>query len=385
MQEGADVMGQQGMFIEQNDRMTIRSDYRNNKGKRLRTVVMVAAAVLLLFSSIASIAWIYVSGVLDKIDYEPDSQIDISYSDIEDEEGLIEGVEYIVQEEEELAGSIDSMMVDENSLYYQEGTTNILLLGVDSRKSGARCRSDAIILLSVNRNREEITMTSIMRDTAVAFDARGFVDKLTHGYAYGGAPLVKRTVEKCFGIKIDRYVAIDFYAFIDAVDYLGGIEVDITESERIVINNYVQEINKNQGMQEDDGKLWDTGEGILLTGKQTLGYVRNRYSGGTADFGRTERQRIVLEKIFDKIKENPTKMIGLLDLIAPRITTDYDKLALASEALKVTEYGQYEVQQSRVPADGTWYYCSVDGRSLVACDYSANQKVILETVYGISE
>gem|GEM_PF-546770 len=361
-------------------------DWLRNLSRGKKIALAVVLAVLLLIIILFSSACSYLNRLLDGFDYAADDEPNIiSFSDspIEDEEGLLEGVSYTDVDESALLESINEVTVDENDLFYQEGTTNILLLGTDNRVVGGHARSDAIILLSVNRNTKQIIMTSFLRDTAVAFNGASYTDKLTHGYAYGKGPLMVKTIESHFGVKIDYYMAIDFFAFMDVVDYLGGINLDISESERDVMNRYVRHINRLLNLPEDSGIMTQHGKNIKVTGKQALGYARNRYSTGEGDFGRTNRQRIILTKIIEKLKADPTKALGLLEEIAPRVKTDYTKDELMDEVMNILDYVSYDIVTSRVPADDTWHYGSYAGRSLVICDFKPNQRLMIKTIYGV--
>jgi len=355
-----------------------------SRGKKIALAVVLS--ILLIIIIFASWACSYLNRLFDGFDYETgDENYTVSFTDqlIEDDEGLQEGISYTDVDAEQLFDAINEVTVDDNNLFHQDGTTNILLLGTDNRKVGGHARSDSIILLSVNRNTNQIIMTSFLRDTAVAFNGASYTDKLTHGYAYGKGPLMVKTIQSHFGVKIDYYMAIDFFAFMDVVDYLGGINLDVTESERKVMNTYIREINRLLGKSLESGFLMESGKNIKVTGKQALGYARNRYSSGEGDFGRTNRQRIILGKIIDKLKAEPTKALGLLEEIAPRVKTDFPKDELMSEVMNILEYSSYDIVTGHIPADDTWHYGSHNGRSLVICDFKPNQRILIKSIYGV--
>ncbi len=354
-----------------------------SRGKKIALAVVLS--LLLIIVILTSWACSYLNRLFDGFNYETEDDHTVSFTDqlIKDDEGLLDGVSYADVDAEQLFQEINEVTVDENNLFHQDGTTNILLLGTDNRKVGGHARSDAIILLSINRNTEQIVMTSFLRDTAVAFNGASYTDKLTHGYAYGKGPLMVKTIQSHYGVKIDYYMAIDFFAFMDMVDYLGGINLDITESERNVMNRYVRQINKLLGKPEESGLLLESGKNIKVTGKQALGYARNRYSSDEGDFGRTNRQRIILGKIIDKLKADPTKALGLLEEIAPRVKTDFPKDELMSEVMNILDYVSYEVVTGHIPADDTWHYGSHNGMSLVVCDFKPNQRILIKSIYGV--
>ncbi len=358
------------------------------KGKRTALSALVISLFLLV--NIAAAGLSYFDRLMDGFDYDHDDEepyvVSFTAVPLPDEgEPIQDGVSYTDVDDQQLMSAINEVTVGEDNLFHQDGTTNILLLGTDNRVKDGFARSDAIILLSVNRNTKKMVMTSFLRDTAVLFEGAEYSDKLTHGYGYGKGPLMVKTIQSHFGVKIDYYMAIDFFAFIDVVDYLGGVELEITEDERKVMNNYVKEINELEGLLPDNGFLWKTGK-VTVTGKQALGYARNRYSKsgvGSGDFGRSARQRIVLQAIIDKLKSDPTKALGLLEEIAPKVKTDYTKEALKAEVLNVLDYISYEMVTTRVPANDTWEYGMRKGMSMIICDFKANQEIMVKNIYGV--
>lgn len=131
---------------------------------------------------------------------------------------------------------------------------NILLIGSDTRNADERGRTDSMILLSINSTTKEITMTSFMRDMYVnikGIDADGNdIDtwsKLNAAYVYGGAELLMDTIEYNFDIAVDDYVYIDFLSFVDIVDAVGGIELDISDEEAEGMKPPMAEQNKLLG------------------------------------------------------------------------------------------------------------------------------------------
>ena len=157
-----------------------------------------------------------------------------------------------------------------------------------------------MILLSINSTTKEITMTSFMRDMYVnikGIDADGNdIDtwsKLNAAYVYGGAELLMDTIEYNFDIAVDDYVYIDFLSFVDIVDAVGGIELDISDEEAEGMKPPMAEQNKLLGNKKGTDYLDKGGKKLHVNGNQALAYARLRYVGN-ADFERTERQRLSL-------------------------------------------------------------------------------------------
>lgn len=258
--------------------------------------------------------------------------------------------------------------------------TNILLIGSDTRKKGQTARSDAMIILSINSDTKEIVATSLLRDIYVEIDGKGN-NKLNAAYAFGGVDLLKETIENNLKIKIDRYVAVDFFSFVDIIDIIGGIELEITEKEMEYINGYLHEINKLEGYPKNDDQLSDFGL-VSLDGRQALSYSRIRYIG--TDFGRTERQRKVLEQVFYKIKECDFVTLNKLCLsIFPLITTDLTESEALGLLFDMKDYKDYELTSNHLPYDNTFSYCTINQMSVISIDFEKNIKMFNETVYNI--
>lgn len=256
---------------------------------------------------------------------------------------------------------------------------NILLIGCDAREEGGPGRADSIILISINKESEQLIATSIMRDIYVEIPGHGN-NRINAAYAYGGADLLVETVEKNFKIQIDRYASVDFFVFMDIVDQMGGVELEISDEEFLVANAYINELNKL--LDEPYGTDWLPGGGShLLNGKQALGYSRIRYVGD-ADFERTQRQRAVLEQIFNKVKDyNLIELNSLLNIVLPEVTTDLTEGEVITLALGMNAYKKYELKQYRLPYDGTWRNMHIRGMSVLGIDFEENIRKLKKDLY----
>lgn len=361
----------------------------SKSGRAARVVFIVSLSLLILICGSYAFIYAYANQrFFSKITFEDQTQtvVQQNLDDVVIEDDGDTGEQGEVMSEEDAAAlesMIDGGLVSDENLYGEKGVTNVLLLGSDSRdQNSIGSRSDAMILLSINENTKQLVMTSIMRDTCVSIPGRTALDKINAANAYGGAQLAVKTVECNFGVKIDRYIVINFFAFIDIVNALDGLTVDINEDERRVMNDYITEINQTLGLSANDGKLQQAGTGLLLTGKQVLGYVRNRYTGN-GDFQRTERQRIVLDKIIEKCKSSSiTTLLDVVEAAASHMSTNYTKDELMSLAYSALDYIDYSVVQSRLPIDDTWNYASLNGMSIIQMDTSANRREMIKVIYG---
>lgn len=231
---------------------------------------------------------------------------------------------------------------------------NILLLGIDTRNVDTDPgRSDTNLILSIDKKHNKIKLTSIMRDSLMTMTGHGPMegqnqDRLNHAYAYGGALLTIKTINENFKLNIQNYVKVDFAGLEDIIDYVGGVQINISSEEIAVANNYIKEeaklINKPPTLLNKAGLQ-------NLNGMQALGYSRIRYVGN-ADYQRTERQRTVLDELIKKLSSvGITKMPEVLDTLLPYTETSLSKG-------KITDLGTYillnkvsKVEQNRLPLD----------------------------------
>lgn len=246
--------------------------------------------------------------------------------------------------------TLTDVKVDDN-LTFNKNVINILLVGSDHGAiKGDHGRSDSIMIATVNFKTKELKLTSLMRDMYVEIPGHGH-NKLNAAYAFGGVELLYQTIAKNFGIKIDNYCVVDFSTFEKVINKVGGVEISLEEKEAKYLNttNY---ISKKKYRNVKVGKQ-------TLNGNQALGYARVRYvvskKYGDGDFGRTGRQRAVLQAALNKVlQQSPTKIADIaLDSLAD-VSTDMSAKYLKSLVLKVVQMGTTEIDQMRVPLEGTY-------------------------------
>lgn len=274
-------------------------------------------------------------------------------------------------------------VVDGNETYTydfsDENVYNVLLIGTDARTNSDRGRSDSMILISINDTTEQVVMTSFLRDIYL-YIPEVESTRLNHAYAYGGPELLLDTLETNFKIPIDKYVQVDFYSFVTVVDAVGGVDIDVTDDEVQYINSYLNEINNLEGRDQNADKL-SSGGSYTLNGEQALAYSRIRYVG--TDFGRTERQRTVLEQILRNMSSmGVSELKDLLDELLPNVTTNIQSDELFSLVLNSPSYFGYERIQCRVPADGTWWNLTIRGMAVLGIDFDANIRYLGQNIYN---
>lgn len=266
----------------------------------------------------------------------------------------------------------------------EEGVTNILLIGNDSRENGEDGRSDAMILLSISNKTKKIYMTSLLRDMYV--EIPGYKDnRLNAAYSYGGAELLMETIEQNFDIHISRYVLVNFEAFANLVDAVGGVDLELTGKEVEYVNGYLVEYNILLGRPEGTDYFDDLSGGMVhLNGPQALAYCRNRYIG--TDFGRTERQRKVLTEVIHKLPKGVlTNPKGLIDGLMPNLTTNLTQTECYRLSLMAPKILTYDIIQNSIPIEGTYKDATHRKMSVLEVDFEANKKFLQENLYGTGD
>lgn len=266
----------------------------------------------------------------------------------------------------------------------EDGVVNILLIGNDSRQNGEDGRSDAMILLSVSSKTKTIYMTSLLRDMYVEIPGHDG-NRLNAAYSFGGAELLMETVEKNLDIPVNRYVLVNFEAFANLVDAVGGVDLELTTGELEYVNGYLVEYNMLTGRPQGTDNVDTTNPGTVhLNGPQALAYCRIRYIG--TDFGRTERQRKVLTAV---IKKMPTA-IGtghqeLIDGLLPNLTTNLTQGECYRLSLMAGRLLTYDIVSDNIPQPGTYKDSIIRQMSVLEVDFDANIKYLKEKIYGMKE
>ena len=257
---------------------------------------------------------------------------------------------------------------------------NILLIGQDTRSREERSRSDTLILVTVNKSAKTISLTSFMRDLYVQIP--GYRDnRINAAYVFGGMDLVNACLQKNFGVTVDGNIVVDFYGFMDIVNMMGGLDIELSAQE-------AQYMNENFSWDVDDGEddTWNLTEGVNhLTGSQALSYARMR-NVGNSDYQRTERQRLVVSKLIEKAKAlNASELTLLLRHALPMIMTDMENAQMLGYALELFPMlPDLEVNTLRIPVDGGYKSVFIDGMAVLLPNLGVNC-LALENVMLVQE
>lgn len=238
--------------------------------------------------------------------------------------------------------------------FSREDVTNILLIGQDSSDEEERTRSDSMIIVSVNKKKGKVALTSLMRDMYVQIP--GYSDnRLNAAYAFGGMELLDETIEKNFAIDIDGNIEVNFDGFEAVIDAVGGVDIELNSAE-------VSHLNKKHS-------TWHLKVGMNhLDGEKALEYARIR-KVGDGDFERTDRQRRVLTAVFDEMKNiSITRLIALADKLFPLLTTDMDNGEIIRLGINVLSMDLDTLETYRIPCDDAYDEVRVFARDGTAMD-----------------
>ena len=340
------------------------------KKKRNKKTILTLKIVLSILIIACVFVFFYINSMLSKIHYSsgkvnhPNSTSSAVSSDT-DADKLIE----------------DNLKNNKTPIAYDKDVFNVLLIGSDARDTSEPSRSDSMILVSINKKSNKIIMTSIMRD--IYLNIPGYENnRINAAYDYGGADLLLKTIQENLKIKINKYISVNFFTFIDIIDKLGGVNISVSQAELPVLNRYIQEINTLKGLSPDNGKLLSSGDNIHLTGKQAMGFSRIRYVGND-DFGRTQRQRTILTQIINKLKgENIIQLNSTLNELLPDVTTNLSKGELFSLILSSPTYFGYTLEQDRIPIDNSYNDVYIRGMDVMTIDFGKNISELQSKIYG---
>ena len=246
---------------------------------------------------------------------------------------------------------------------------NIAIFGIDSREDSYSKgnRSDCIIIASINNKTKEVKLVSVYRDTYVQIEGHG-LDKITHAYSYGEAPLAIKTLNENLDLNIKEFVTVNFDAVKEIIDDIGGISMNITSEEVSHIPGLSKAGTYN------------------LTGEQALAYARIRYATG-GDYKRTERMRDVLTAVANKVKTmNISQLNKLVNDLLPKVYTnitasDIFSLLPSVPSFKITESIGWPYETKGITLD-RWYGIPITLESNVT---RLHQEVFGETDYVPSD
>ena len=255
-----------------------------------------------------------------------------------------------------------------NKFFETNSIVNIALFGVDARNEDTFTGlADSIMILSVNKSTKKVKVFSVMRDTFVPMEYEGkeYFGKINTAYSKGPEHAVK-TLNEVYDLDITDYATVNFSGMVEIVDAVGGITATITEDEltwkghdRPNLNNCMDEICLEKGLNPKDYYIKTPGE-QTLNGVQAVAYARVRHCrsiwGTNNDYGRTDRQRHVMQELFNKATTmKKTQYVKVINAVLPYVKTSLsskDIISLASAVLvKSPTFEQYRLPPTEYQKD----------------------------------
>lgn len=278
------------------------------KKKKHRIIIFTVEILLLL----VALAGLFVWSKFQKLDRQPD----------------MIGTEDIINED-----------MDQSVQEVLKGYTNIALFALDNRSNGSfeAGNSDVIMIASINNDTKEVRLVSVFRDTFlnVSDDSSYDFRKANYAYNKGGAEDAVRMLNRNLDLDIEDYVVVDFQAVTEAIDLLGGVEVEIDAGEAKWMDFYINETAQVTGHEAHS----ITQPGVYtLDGVQATSYCRIRYTAGN-DFKRAQRQREIISKMVAKAKQSDLLTINkIIDSVLDDISTNFTAGEMVSLASQLMNY-----------------------------------------------
>lgn len=351
---------------------------KKKKGTWKRVLLGVFLGLLLAIILIVAGLGIYMNYLLNQVTpYDPSNDVTIA---VEEADKLTEEDPELIpvdpDSDEEIPNMEDLTIpeetvppVEEEDSVNWDNVINIMLIGQDRRPGEGRQRSDSMILVTVNKSLQTITLTSFMRDQYVRIP--GYKNnKMNAAYAFGGMKLLNETLETNFGVQVDGDIEVDFNNFQKLIDMLGGVDISLTKKEAQYLNT---------------GTDWNLSSGMQrLNGAQALTYARIRKID--SDYRRAERQRTVISSLINRYKSlSLTEMLTMIDDVLPLVTTNMSKSEIVDIAISLAPMlSGAQLNTMRIPVDGTFKQGTVKVRAGLAAwfqydiDFSTNRDALRE-------
>lgn len=365
--------------------------FKTKKGKLVRNIIII---LLVLVLAAAAVAGIYVFKALNLV-----SDNDNNTKTEERFQGMDELIENFPEIKETEAAQLSSLQDMIKTWYYNGApcssshVLNVLLVGEDTRGDEILeedTRADAAIIVSINIDTKQITLTSILRDTYAYWEnvpgdeTTGEFDKINGAMAMAGIDGYINCIEKLYKIDIDDYVIVNFDSFQAIIDEIGGVTLEITSAEINEINNHQERygyVTIDQAFEGNSGEM-------RLTGEQALAYCRIRKLD--SDNMRADRQKICLTKIFEEVRDGSlTTLLKVVNKLIPYVKTGFS----TNEIISISKYAlsqgwlNFDIKMTSVPdarinesgAGGIYY-----GAWCWKADFPQDANYLQTLIYGKS-
>lgn len=278
-----------------------------------------------------------------------------------------------------------------------KGYRNIAIFGVDSREKQLEkaTRTDVIMIASINQDTGDVKLVSLYRDTFLNLSTDTY-NKANLAYAYGGPKQAIAMLNMNLDMNITDFITIGFDGVIDAIDSIGGVEINVTEAEIVHLNNFqISMVGKQDGVNAAGEPNYVAEAGVdyipvtepglqTLNGLQATAYMRIRQVGN--DFGRTQRQRTVIEKVAKKaLTMKPSVLSGIAEAIFPQVATSLELSEIIELLGGIANYSMGET--SGFPFDGEFWTGNLGKKGSCIVPTTLEENVILlhQFFFGATE
>lgn len=353
------------MAQEEFDKLPDEQQKKKKKKSGCLIALIIALVLVLVLLIAAAMGMNYIFGRLGRFENPTPSDGTIPKMSDEFDTETQEGIENLE--------TVDASDVTFETVDVLEGDViNIMLIGQDRRPGEERARSDSMILVTLNKEKGTIQLTSFMRDTYLQIP--GYMDnRLNVAYRYGGTDLMNETFKVNFGLEIDGNVMVDFDEFTEIIEILGGVSLEISSAEAKYMNN-------------SSDNSFKSGTNFF-NAEDALTFVRMRYAAG-GDYGRTDRQRRVIMAIAESLRDaDLVTIFNLIDQVLPHVVTnltDAQIIEYATAGLGILANGG-EMQTLRIPQDDAHYPASIRGMSVLVPDLEMCREDLREFIYSDGE
>lgn len=370
---------------------------KGGKGKKTVVIILIVLLVLVIGLGIAAI--VYFNSLLNLIQRPDRVENNLTQEDVNAILGYdpneVSFDETVAAEATEATEATETEPTETMPVVEGYGETgkivNVLLIGQASREGEDSKLSDTIILLTINKETKTLTATSFLRDTFIQLPTpyKGHTCGMQRinvayalGYGWGGTAeameYLDLAIENNFGVKIDYNVEVDFEAVARAIDLLGGLRIELDADEAKYMNNTLKDCSFR------DYAEFVVGEN-RLDGWAGLTYARMRHSSGADnDFKRTNRQRVIIEKILDKFsRRSITQLNEFAKEMLPYVLTDMTNEEITTCMLELIPLAtNLKLETNQCPAEGTYYGKMVtlfgQQSGVLDPDLEANKKILKE-------
>ena len=272
------------------------------------------------------------------------------------------------------------------NIYRDKNVINILLLGTDDRTTrfDDGVRSDSMMMVSIDTKKNSVKLVSFERAIGVPIlegQYKGQVDWLTHCFCYGNADLVMKELQACFLLDVNRYIRTNILCFMELINIVGGVDIELTPAEANYINT--DDHCEDLGYKVRSKKQYAKPGVNHMNGTTAMIYARCREVD--SDWGRMGRQRTVVTKVFEKVQNmSPTELNDAINKMMPLVMTNLTKGEMATLIFELPGLTSTTVETMVIPEKGAMTsMLGMEGRSVFWPNYRKNAKDLKEFLYDI--